>query len=111
MASENKMETPRQSDIAIFRRLFQEARPFWPHVAGIFLFGFLDGPIGLLAPLPLKIAVASAIESHPLPGFLSRMLPQAIPNSPGATLLLAPALMVCISLLRRVLVLSTSFLP
>src|SRR6266853_1219607 len=110
MASKNQIETPRQSDIAIFRRLFQEARPFWPHVAGIFLFGFLDGPIGLLAPLPLKIAVDSAIESHPLPGFLARMLPQAIANSPGAILLLAAALMVGIAVLSGVLGLASSFL-
>src|SRR6266853_3310848 len=62
MASKNKIETPRQSDIAIFRRLFQEARPFWPHVAGIFLFGSLDGPIGLLAPaFMVGIAVLSGV--------------------------------------------------
>ena len=26
----------KQSDLALYRRLFLEVRPFWPHIAGLF---------------------------------------------------------------------------
>src|SRR5206468_2977360 len=64
-----------RSDMAIYRRLFLQARPYWLHIAGIFLLSLLDGPLGLVAPLPLKIAVDSGIGSHPLPRVLDRVLP------------------------------------
>jgi ATP-binding cassette subfamily B protein len=59
------------SDLSLYRRLLREARPYWPHIGGIFAIGIAATPIALLTPLPLKIAVDSVIGSKPAPGFLS----------------------------------------
>ncbi len=45
------------SDIKILKRLFLQARPYWPHIACIFILDLLATPFALLTPLPLKIAV------------------------------------------------------
>ncbi len=60
----------RRSDRALFRRLLGEARPYRLHLAGLLANGLLLAPLTMLAPLPLKIAVDSALGSHPLPRFL-----------------------------------------
>src|SRR5207247_7102653 len=75
-------------------RLWQEVRPYWPHLVMVFLLGLLSAPLALLAPLPLKIAVDSVIGSHPLPAFLAAWLPQSLTQSPNAILLLAVLLLV-----------------
>ncbi len=103
------MQTLR-SDMAIYRRLFLQARPYWLHIAGIFLLSLLDGPLGLVAPLPLKIAVDSGIGSHPLPGMLSRLLPAPVAGSPSGILLLAAFLVVAVAALSGLLSLASTLL-
>lgn len=103
-------EKERSSDITIYRRLFVQAQPYWVHIAGIFLLSLLDGPIGLLAPLPLKMAVDSAIGGRPLPGFLRRLLPAVAINSPGGILLVAASMVVGIAALGGLLSIGSTFL-
>src|SRR5438093_10740656 len=81
----------RMKDWVLYRRMLLQARPYWPHICAIFLLSLLDGPLGLIAPLPLKIAVDSAIGSHPLPHFLDRRLLHAAAGSPAAILFAAAA--------------------
>ncbi|PYR99527.1 MAG: ABC transporter ATP-binding protein [Acidobacteria bacterium] len=100
----------RGSDMAIYRRLFLQARPYWLHIAGIFLLSLLDGPLGLVTPLPLKIAVDSGIGSHPLPRILDRVLPPNITGSPSGILLLAAFLMVAFAALGGLLGLASTLL-
>ncbi len=73
-------------DLALFRRLLQQARPYWVHVIAIFLLGLLATPLGLLTPLPVKIVVDNVIGTRPLPAFLSRMLPISATRSPTGVL-------------------------
>jgi len=40
-------------DLALYGRLFLWARPYWPHLAGVFLLSLLATPLALLVPLPL----------------------------------------------------------
>jgi ATP-binding cassette subfamily B protein len=63
------------TDYTLFRRLIQQARPFWLHISGIFLLGLMGTPLMLLGPVPLKIAVDSVVGSDPMPGFLDAVLP------------------------------------
>src|SRR6266700_365852 len=79
-------------DIVLFRRLFSQARPYWPHVVALFLLSLLSSPLSLLTPLPLKIAVDSVIGS---------LVPEAITRSPGALLAFAIGLLVAVALLRQ----------
>ena len=51
------------TDLTLYRRLVEEARPYWVHVAGLLALSLLSAPINLLTPLPLKIAVDSVIVS------------------------------------------------
>ena len=97
-------------DLTLLRRLLQHARPYWAHVFGIFLLGLVDSPLGLLAPVPLKIAVDSAIGTHPVPRFVSRILPASATNSPGAVLAIAVVLLVAIAALENLLALLETFL-
>ena len=46
---------------AVSRKLLNLARPYWPHVAGIFVLSLISAPLGLLLAFPLKIAVDNVI--------------------------------------------------
>jgi len=70
----------------------------------------LASPISLLVPLPLKIAVDSAIANHPLPSFLAALLPASTVSSSTAILLLAVALLIAINLLSQLQGFFTSFM-
>jgi ATP-binding cassette subfamily B protein len=100
----------RRSEIAIYRRLFLEARSYWLHITGIFLLSLLDGPLGLLAPLPLKIAVDSGIGSRPLPLLLNGILPANVSGSASGIFLLAALLMVGVAALSGLLALGGGLL-
>jgi len=71
----------RYRDLLLFRRLFGQARPFGWHIAAILILSLLSAPLALLAPLPLKIVVDSVLGPHPLPGFLSSLLPATMERS------------------------------
>src|SRR5438105_3112056 len=60
---------------SIHFRILRETRNCWRHLAGITALSFLSLPLTLLYPLPLKIAVDSALGHQPLPDFLSPFVP------------------------------------
>ncbi|HYH17961.1 MAG TPA: ABC transporter ATP-binding protein [Azospirillum sp.] len=60
---------------AIYWRALKEARPWYPQLAVILVLGLLATPIGLLAPIPVKVILDSVLGDDPLPGFLARLLP------------------------------------
>ena len=84
-------------------------RPYWLHLAGVFLLGLLVTPITLLLPLPLKFVVDSVLGDHPLPGFLAAVVPASL-TSPSALLGLAIGLRVLITLLNLVQAMATNIL-
>src|SRR2546423_15408385 len=65
------------SDLALYRRLLRQARPYWLHLAGLFGIGLLASPLALLDPVPLKIVFDSVLGSHPLPAYVRAVLPSA----------------------------------
>jgi ATP-binding cassette, subfamily B, bacterial len=85
------------SDRTLYRRLLQEARPFWPHIGGMLLLSLLATPLALLAPMPMMIVVDSVIGSHPLPDFLAPLIPTGLRSS-NALLAFMAALLVAIAL-------------
>jgi ATP-binding cassette, subfamily B, bacterial len=91
----------RSSDWRLFWRLIAEARPFWPHLAGIFALSLLAVPIALLLPLPLKLVVDNVLGDQPLPTLIGGLLPAAALDSSHALLLLAAGLLVAVSLLQQ----------
>jgi ATP-binding cassette subfamily B protein len=82
---------------SVILRSFAESRSCWPHllvITGLNVISFL---LALLYPLPMKVAVDSAIDRQPLPRALAAMLP----NHGGgySSLGIAVGLMVAIALL------------
>jgi ATP-binding cassette subfamily B protein len=97
------------SDLGLYRKLLLQARPYWVYILGIFLLDLLAIPLALLAPVPLAIAVDSALGSEPLPGFLAAWLP-ADTWSWEAVLVMAVILLVGIALLSQLQALAASLL-
>ena len=99
---------PRPGDLALYRRIAAELRPYWRGIAGLLLLSFAATPLSLLTPLPLKIAVDSVIGSRPVPEFLAPLLPDAASKT---TLLIAAAgLFALVTALSHALALAIGFL-
>src|SRR5437867_5756093 len=110
MLSVRAMENARSSNQHLYWRVWREVRPYSAHLAAIFLLGLLSPVLALLTPLPLKIAVDSVIDSHPLPRLLDALLPAAVPRSGNAVLVTAVGLVVLVALLGQFREFATSLL-
>jgi ATP-binding cassette subfamily B protein len=104
------MEGKKSSDVALYVRLLREARPYWPHIAVILLLDLLATPIGLLAPVPVKIVVDSVVGSDPIPKLLQPLAPMWALDSKHSVLLFATGLLVLIALLSRLQRFASSYL-
>jgi ATP-binding cassette subfamily B protein len=104
------MVSSRYTFLTMCQRLVRQARPYWLHLAAIFLLSLLAAPLALLTPLPIKIAVDSVIGSRPIPRFLDVLLPADVASSKSAVLLLACSLVVTIALLLYLQGLASSLL-
>jgi ATP-binding cassette, subfamily B, bacterial len=62
----------------LLRRLLDQARPYWPHLAGLLAINLLAPLPRLLAPLPLKVAVDSVLGTDPVPRLLNVGNPLAV---------------------------------
>ncbi len=105
------MVAANSTEFALYRRLLRQARPYWPHLGGLFLLSLLSSPLALLIPLPLKMAVDSLVGSHGrIPGPLAALLPAAVTRSHTAMLVVAAVLFVIIALLTQLQQLGSSVL-
>ena len=77
------------------------ARPYWPHILGIFLLSLLSTPLALLLPLPLKIVIDNVLGSRPVPEFLIPFIPRAAQHSSALLLAIAVSLLVGVTLLAH----------
>src|SRR5262249_36910870 len=91
-------------------RLFRRVRPCWPHLGIRFLLHLVSTPVALLMPLPLMIAVDSALGAQPLPGFRESILPALSGRSPAAVLVLAVCLGLAMGLLEQLYKVGSSVL-
>ena len=71
------MQHARQSDLVLFRRLWQQSGNCHRHLVGIFLLSLSSVPLTLLFPLPLKIVVDNALGNQPMPRFVLALFPRA----------------------------------
>jgi len=97
--STDRRPRTRPSDWALFRRLLEGMRPYRLQLLALFGTGLLQAPVTILAPLPLKLAVDSALGSVPLPRLL---LPPGVTPSHAVALAVATGLLIAISVLRQV---------
>src|SRR2546422_7820536 len=97
-------------DVALYRRLLRQARPYWLHLAALFGIGLLASPIALLNPVPLKIVVDSVLGSHPLPQYLGAVLPATVTRAPSAILAIAIGLLLVVAALGQLQALINKFM-
>jgi ATP-binding cassette, subfamily B, bacterial len=100
------------SAASTYRRVLTEARPFWPHIGGLFVLSAVGSGLTLLVPVPLKIAVDSVLGSSPVPGLLDSVMPAAFTATDSALLLTTALLFLSIAVAIQmvdvsVLILST----
>ena len=103
-------KTSANHDFALYCRLFKWARPYWGHLAGLFLIGLLATPLALLVPLPLKIALDSGLGGKPLPHLLRPFVPAGFRLSPSSALLVAVGLLIAVTILTQIQTLALSLL-
>ena len=89
------------SDLALYRRLLLQARPYWVHVVGLLFLALLSTPLALLSPIPLQIAIDHVLGGRPVSGFLDAVLPANV-RSAGGLLLFAIGLLVAIAVFTQV---------
>jgi ATP-binding cassette, subfamily B, bacterial len=70
-------------------------------MVGYFLLTLLEIPLALLLPLPIKIEVDSVFGSHPLPWFLTALVPPGRERSIAFLLIFPAALLIAIALLNQ----------
>ena len=81
---------------SIHFRILRETRNCWRHLAGITGLSFLSLPLTLLYPLPLKIAVDSALGHQPLPSFLTPFVPTDPPFAVALSFAIALLLFIAV---------------
>jgi ATP-binding cassette, subfamily B, bacterial len=94
-------EAKKTGDIRLFFRLLSLARPYKLQLPAIFGLNLLSIPLGLLAPVPLAIAIDSVLGSKPLPGFIDAIAPESIERSHGALLAFSVGLFIGVTLLLQ----------
>jgi ATP-binding cassette subfamily B protein len=89
---------PKPRQRALAKRLLAQVRPYWPHLTCILMLDLVAVPLALLAPVPVKIAIDSALGDHPLPWPLGATEASV---TPGTALALAVGLVLGLALLTE----------
>lgn len=96
------MSAPRAyTDRTLYRRLFAQARPFWPHIAALFGLSLLSMPMTLLTPIPLKLAVDCVLSGQPWPRLVAGLVPEWVRASSPLALGLLALMVVLIALVKN----------
>ena len=97
-------------DLALYRRLLRQARPYWLHLAALFGIGLLASPVALLNPVPLKIVVDSVLGTRPLPSLLGSILPTSLTQSAETILGVAIALLLLVAVVNQLQSLANKYM-
>ena len=96
-------------DIYLYRRLFAEARPYWPLILSIFAVDLIAIPLTLLGPFSLKLVVDHVIGSKPFTGFMEVVTIWGTPSK-NTVLILAISLILALAFLRQMQSLASALL-
>ncbi len=97
-----------QSGRGVWKGLFKELRPYFPHILLLFVISVLATPLSLISPLPLKIIVDNVLGSQPLSGYLTMFAPQ--PISLSYLIILAIGILLAAAVLSQLQSLSYTWL-
>jgi len=93
------MSISRLRDFFLIQRVLRQVKGFRRYFAVIFLLDLLATPLGLLVPVPLKIAVDSVIGTAPLPKVIAPFVPDSVTGSNSILLVFAVMLQILVVLL------------
>ena len=93
------MSISRLTDFFLIQRVLRQVKGFRRYFAVIFLLDLLATPLGLLVPVPLKIAVDSVIGTAPLPKVIAPFVPDSVTGSNSILLVFAVMLQILVVLL------------
>ena len=97
------------SDFSLVKRVLAETRSYRVRIALLVCFGFVSTILGLLAPLPLKIAVDTVLGDQPLPSFLHAFVPASVIQS-DSIVMVPVVLLLAVALLRQLQSMASSLL-
>jgi len=92
----------------VWRLAWRQVKPFRRRLAGIFILDLVATPLGLLVPVPLKIAVDSVVGTAPLPPIVAAWLPNVVSGSKLTLLFFAVGLQISVVLLMQLQSLSVN---
>jgi ATP-binding cassette, subfamily B, bacterial len=98
---------PRKSAGQTLRRVWEQVKPCWPHLATIVGLAVFSIPFALMVPLPLKLVVDNVINQQPAPKLLQQFLPSAWTHSTVGLLLIAIAFLLVLGILVQLQVLAS----
>jgi ATP-binding cassette subfamily B protein len=99
---------PAGEDRPVFGRIVAEVAPHRWAIFGLFLLSLLATPLSLLGPVPLKIAVDSALGAEPLPALIEPLVPEWLEASSLRLLVFCAVLQVLVALLAGLQTLTSS---
>jgi ATP-binding cassette subfamily B protein len=71
----------RNKKTSTLARVWEQAKPCWPHLAAIVALAFLSMPFALLLPLPLKMVVDNVLTNQQVPGPFPLLERAGIPSA------------------------------
>jgi ATP-binding cassette subfamily B protein len=92
----------RFGDVALYKRLFSEARAYWGHLLGLFILRLSSAPLALLLPIPVQMIVDNVLGGKPLLPVVEAVLPNAWTASPDALLTTATVSLVAFAFLIQI---------
>lgn len=95
----------RYGDLAVYRRLLKDVRPYRRHVAGTLCLSLLASPLVLLTPVPIQMVVDNVIGGRPVSDFFDTWLPAAATESGPGVLIVYVGLFLVIGLIAYLQVL------
>ena len=91
----------------LIKRILIQARPYWPHISGLFLLNLLAMPIALLKPFALKLLIDSGFGSQPVPGFISVFFPADFVFDFSSVAIITVVFVILVALLDNIIVFIT----
>ena len=88
----------------LLKKIFNQAKPYWFHMAVLFLLSLLATPIALLQPYAIKLIVDSGFGSTTPPGWIRWIFPSNFTFSFNKIILIAALLVILIALIDNIVI-------
>lgn len=88
----------------LIKRILVHARPYWPHIGGLFILSLLATPVVLLKPYALKLLIDSGFGTEPVPDFFRHFFSIGFSFNFTSVLLLTVTLVILIALIDNIIV-------